>query len=129
MTRTATKKSYSITEVSKVLNVRKSVILDFAKEGVFNYTSQQKKRVNRSNYKRIETAANLHHNLGVKGAGVQRIFKMQKKLKKLQKSFNSYLSDIRKGLGSQLEMDLKVLKRAKARRKKSRSRSKKKLRR
>jgi hypothetical protein len=112
MRKAALKKSYSINEVSKVLKLKKTVLKDFAREGLFKYTTKSQKTVNQQNFKKIQSAAKVHKNLGLGGSGVKRFFVAQKAFKKLRKNFNEYLKDVRTSFGTQLEADLQTLKKA-----------------
>lgn len=86
---------FSISAVSKMLSVHQQTIRFYEKEGLIQpHRSDGNTRMfTEEDITKLEEIIHLTHQLGINLAGVEMIFKLRKKIEKLQKDMNKMFSD------------------------------------
>ncbi len=103
------KEVFTELEVSKILKLKKTDLVAFEREGLFDYEDKKKKTINYQNFVRIRVAASLRKDLGVNLEGIDVILAMREKMIRMQRAFNFKLKKVRKKLTAKMEKNLKKL--------------------
>lgn len=86
---------FSISAVSKMLSVHQQTIRFYEKEGLIQpqRSDGNTRMFTEEDIAKLEEIIHLTHQLGINLAGVEMIFKLRKKIEKLQKDMNKMFSD------------------------------------
>jgi MerR family transcriptional regulator/heat shock protein HspR len=100
---------YSISVVAKMFSVHQQTVRLYEKEGLITpkRTDGNTRLFSEEDVERLEEIIHLTHTLGVNLAGVEMIFKLQKKIKKLQDDMNKLFTQTQTQMNSEVEV-LKV---------------------
>lgn len=96
---------YSISVVAKMFSVHQQTVRLYEKEGLITpkRTDGNTRLFSEEDVERLEEIIHLTHTLGVNLAGVEMIFKLQKKIKKLQDDMNKLFSQTQTQMNSEVE--------------------------
>lgn len=91
---------FSISAVSKMLSVHQQTIRFYEKEGLIQpkRSDGNTRMFTEEDIEKLEEVIHLTHQLGINLAGVEMIFKLRKKIEKMQKDMNKLFSDTDKEL-------------------------------
>ncbi len=100
---------YSISVVAKMFSVHQQTVRLYEKEGLITpkRTEGNTRLFSEEDVERLEEIIHLTHTLGVNLVGVEMIFKLQKKIKKLQDDMNKLFNQTQTQMNSEAE-NLKV---------------------
>lgn len=86
---------FSISAVSKMLSVHQQTIRFYEKEGLIQpkRSDGNTRMFTEDDIERLEEIIHLTHQLGINLAGVEMIFKLRKKIEKMQKDMNKLFAD------------------------------------
>ena len=86
---------FSISAVSKMLTVHQQTIRFYEKEGLIQpkRSDGNTRMFTEEDIEKLEEIIHLTHQLGINLAGVEMIFKLRKKIEKMQKDMNKLFSD------------------------------------
>lgn len=95
---------FSISAVSKMLSVHQQTIRFYEKEGLIQpkRSDGNTRMFTEEDIEKLEEVIHLTHQLGINLAGVEMIFKLRKKIEKMQKDMNKLFSDTDKELVSEV---------------------------
>lgn len=100
------KKKRTKAEVAKTLRLDEREFKEFEKEGLFAYGDRSKKWIDAINFERLRVAVELRREFGVNLPGIDVILAMREKMTKMKQEMNKFLSEVREGLGDQVEENL-----------------------
>lgn len=100
---------YSISVVAKMFSVHQQTVRLYEKEGLITpkRTDGNTRLFSEEDVERLEEIIHLTHTLGINLAGVEMIFKLQKKIKKLQDDMNKLFTQTQSQMNAEVE-DLKI---------------------
>ncbi len=86
---------FSISAVSKMLSVHQQTIRFYEKEGLIQPKRSEgnTRMFSEEDIEKLEEVIHLTHQLGINLAGVEMIFKLRKKIEKMQKDMNKLFED------------------------------------
>jgi len=95
---------FSISAVSKMLSVHQQTIRFYEKEGLIQpkRSDGNTRMFTEEDIEKLEEVIHLTHQLGINLAGVEMIFKLRKKIEKMQKDMNKMFADTDQELVSEV---------------------------
>lgn len=107
------KKGYfSISAVAKMFSVHQQTIRLYEKEGLITpkRSDGNTRMFTEEDVEKLEEIIYLTHQLGINLAGVEMIFKLQKKIKRMQKEMNAIFDDTQKELEEETKLHTETMK-------------------
>lgn len=103
---------FSISAVSKMLSVHQQTIRFYEKEGLIQpqRSDGNTRLFSEEDIEKLEEIIHLTHQLGINLAGVEMIFKLRKKIEKLQKDMNKMFTDTNQELTTEVEIKQNLIK-------------------
>ncbi len=103
---------FSISAVSKMLSVHQQTIRFYEKEGLIQpqRSDGNTRMFTEEDITKLEEIIHLTHQLGINLAGVEMIFKLRKKIEKMQKDMNKLFSDTNQELSTEVHTKQNLIK-------------------
>jgi len=103
---------YSISAVAKMFSIHQQTIRLYEKEGLIcpKRSEGNTRLFSEEDLDRLERIIHLTHQLGVNLAGVEMIFKQQRKMEKMQKKMNTIFEQAQKELNTEQNSSKEALK-------------------